>query len=324
MICTAVLCAAFLVFQYLLPTDNSSSSIGGGGGGGLWNRDAVSAVSSDLAARIPRLQSQIERVLDPALRHHADSFVGLDAASGDAAQERSWLEGSLAAFAHPKPLVIVLATDGSSKARGMDARSVMQALHAALEANAAEQAGAGSQMALLELGQADATLAQLRDKLSAHFASSQPAATSDLLASWADSLLSAVHSLAPGLGGALGSGSGAASSRSRLASSLSRGLVFVSSAGRFPRSAAEAFHQWVDDVAAPVTRAAFVFEVDVSAARERQRGDAAQMRAEEAVQRTLERQWQQGEGKVPRDEVIRPLLGRIGRNVVDLTATAAP
>lgn len=294
------LVVAFLSFSNSLPSAAPSS-------GG----DAVTAVVSSLSSRFPRLRTEIDRVLDPALRHHADSFVGLDASADSAAEadSRSLLEGSLQSFQHPKPLVIVLATDGtSSRGSGVDAASFLSALHEALESSTGTE-----ELALLRVGQADATLAQLRQKLSSHFDATAPPVSP--LATWVAPLLSAVHAVAPGLSGFL-SGSSSSNAGS-LASSLSRGLVFVEGAGHFPRAAAEAFHLWVDDVSAPVARAAFVFEVDVSAVRA---AAGKRMKAADAVQQTLERQWEQG--KVPRDEVIRPLLGRIVRNVVDLTATA--
>ena len=312
----------FDVYSKLHP---SGGVVGGSG------RDAVSVLSSTLVSRFPRLQSQIERVLDPALRHHAESFVGLDHSTGsdsgsgsaDAESSRSYLEGSLQSFQHPKPLVIVLATDGGSKGRGggVDAPTFLQALHTALQSNvhAVQKDGGTEQpLALLQVGESDASLQMLREKLSAHFDATAPAASTNPLQRWIAPMLGAIRGAVPALGGFLGgSSSSSSSSAELLASSLSRGLVFVADAGRFPRSAAEAFHLWVDDVAAPVSRAAFLFEVDVSAVRQ----GAPQLRASDAVQRTLERQWEQG--KVPRDEVIRPLLGRIVRNVVDLTDQAA-
>jgi hypothetical protein len=74
----------------------------------------------------------------------------------------------------------------------------------------------------------------------------------------------------------------------------------------------------VDDVRAPVQRALFVFQVDISGERANRRNIAV----DEAVQRTLEARLSTA-GAVSRDEVLRPLLSRVMRNVIDLSASGA-
>ena len=89
--------------------------------------------------------------------------------------------------------------------------------------------------------------------------------------------------------------------------SLAHGLVFLRSAQTLPRTVAEVFHRYADDVAAPVRDVVYVFQVETT----EDRGDAGAVAAE-----VLTKSWTVGGSGV--DEVIQPLLSRVIRNVVDL------
>lgn len=99
-------------------------------------------------------------------------------------------------------------------------------------------------------------------------------------------------------------------SSKRAQPSLARGVVHIPAAHALPRSVAEVFHRYADDVSAPFRDVAYVFHIDA--------GTTSNSRdsAEDVVEEILKRSWrleQQGA-----DEVIQPLLSRVIRNVVDL------
>jgi len=99
------------------------------------------------------------------------------------------------------------------------------------------------------------------------------------------------------------------STSSPLSSSLRSGVILIPSTSSLPRSAAESFHLFVDDVVAPRKRAAFLFDVPLD-------GSMARLDARTAVTETLRWAWttKTDDEKQP----IEPLLSRIVRNVIDV------
>jgi hypothetical protein len=328
--------------------------------------DGVASLTAQLVARHPAARHALVEVLEPALRHHVDSFAAMTSSEashahhdGAADASEEWLSGGLAVLQAPKPLVLVLAVDSSSSGERSDAvaRTFVTDLLRVLWRS--EDGGVGSEQLLAE--QVDAHLLDLgeealarklqpkkqkklkpvsagwvREQLKRFFGRTK----SNVLSSALETLQAQAHQLLPGLvpSPSVVVGSGRTLSLESLRASLKRGVVLAPlsvvgnsvstsgdaaaagglvDAGRLSRAAAEAFHQYADDVAAPVREAAFVFVVDVAG-----NGNGA-VNADEAVRRTLEASWANGaqeeEAEVARDEVLRPLLSRIVRNVIDLT-----
>jgi len=295
--------------------------------------DPVRLVTETMVARFPRARQGIEGVLEPALRHHVDSF-GLarrsnDDGGGSSAATAEWL-GGMAVLQPRKPLTLVLATNSAAQGAGSTAaRQFLDDLRLllaqdsprALARVAASLSGQGHKQPLSDSSSPNSALRcldlresysqgldtrQVQKLLNNFFAQSAPAAVHSYARTALDTLASL---LPPGL-------LDAQPACAALHASVERGAVLVRGAQAFPRAAAEAFHLYADDVSAPVPRALLAFEVDMAT-------QPAHFPPPEAVRRALEESWSKGPevgAVVSRDEVLRPLLSRIVRNVIDLSA----
>lgn len=296
--------------------------------------DPVRQVAVAMAARFPKAREGIETVLEPALRHHVESFAALRRSSGGdddggaGLATAEWM-GSMAAFQTQKPLVLVLATNSAVQgAHNTVARQFLDELRLLLAqdsprllAHVADSVAGRPRKQMSQLDAPNSALRcldlrqsysegldtrQVRKLLEGYFAQSAPVVAQQ----FARSVMDALAPLLPS--GLLG----AQSACSALHASVERGAVLVRGAQAFPRAAAEAFHHYADDVSAPVTRALLAFEVDTAS-------QPTRLAPADGVRRALEDSWSKGpeEGAiVSRDEVLRPLLSRIIRNVIDLSS----
>lgn len=295
--------------------------------------DPVRQVTAAMATRFPKARDAIETVLEPALRHHVESFATLRRSSGDddggaGLATAEWM-GGMSAFQTQKPLVLVLATN--SAVQGADnaiARQFFNELRLLLAqdspqtlAHAADAVTGHPRRQLSELDAPNPPLhcldlresysqglntRQVHKLLEGHFAQSAPVVAQQFARTAMDTLATLLPS------GLIGTQSACSS----LHASVERGAVLVRGAQAFPRGAAEAFHHYADDVAAPVKRALLAFEVDTAS-------QPTHLAPAEGVRRALEDSWSRGpeaDAVVSRDEVLRPLLSRILRNVIDLSA----
>lgn len=311
----------------------SNSSHGTGSGG----PDALAQLASSLVQRHPTMRRQVEHTLEPALRHHVDAFASVAGRGQDDAASAAWLSGGVGVLQAPKPLVLVFAVDDSAASAGGVASSSSAGVRALLSSLLELLRGDGDDVPLLDLGRelelhrssspaGKAVGAPwVRRHLSRFFRGSQGGVVAQAL----ESIHAQMHEILPGLVPPPALAAGSATVQA-LRAAVERGVVLVplsaapSGSGSgvgLSRAAAEAFHLYADDVLAPEKRAAFVFVVDVGA---NAGGNAA-----EAVRRTLEDGWSRGatgastgtgeeDAATTRDEVLRPLLSRLVRNVMDM------